>query len=251
MKTTIIIFSVIGLLILLLSIIKYKLTIGKIAECLTIYGIFLGFFIYLDLSPQSVKISKEPSLKISSFEAYEVFSRKGRARSGFGSFPNFSFSAYIINSGDIPITDGALKFKFEYNPPGLKFNNYLKAYIFKGINTKIKYPDKFNWYSDSLGNCEILNLENDDSYQIILPPILTNESFSLIVGYDYKHSDDSIQSYLDKILKGYIELSAYNMGEIVPEWMPDRSSISNYKTKRTKDDLIFDKKKKWFLLQHR
>jgi hypothetical protein len=222
------------------SYLNKSLTTSKTAEYLTIFGIVFGLTIYFDLAPQYVKLTKEKSLKIGSLEAIEKVSRKGRSVIGTTGYPHFFFSTYIINTGELPVTDAVLQFSFENEPSNFYPYGKLSGYVFDDINTLIKNPVSLDWLSDSSGNNVIHGFKGDDYFEIALPPILANKSVSVIVGFDY-HLKDQLKNPLislniDSLINGnltvrIIEKEYYETGD------------SNYKDESGKKEEIFDSKK--------
>lgn len=231
---------------IVLKLIKNKkISATKLAEYFTIYGVIVGALIYFDLAPKTVKIEKTKNLKICSLVAYEKVSRKGRSGLSLSSCPDFYFSAYIANIGELPVTKPVFRFKLENKPIGFNESNQLKAYIYNGLNTIISEPKNFNWLSDTSGNCYIAQTEEDDYYQITLPPLLINESVSIIVGYNNKMLN---KTCLDTLVDGILETQVVEMGTFKPAWGNKEKNISDYEIKKQTKDLFLDSDKTEFLL---
>jgi|GEM_PF-2926272 len=231
----IILFAIGFFILSIIDIIKKRFSLTRVVEYLTIYGVLFGIGLYFDLSPQRVKITKEKEIRIGSIEAIKNLHRKGRAASIYNHYPKFLFSAYITNTGDLPITDPVLQFKFINVPKGFEYSYQpFKVFVYEGVNTSIKNPSKQPWKSDTLGHYNTYRYEKENYYGISLPPLLSGKTQSIIVGYypsNYAYSDD----LLDTIVNGIVNIRILEKGEIDPDWNRDGSAL-------TKNDKIYDTK---------
>jgi hypothetical protein len=242
MKITIIILSSILLIIFTIGIINKKLTVKKIGEYVSIIGVVIGLLIYFDLAPQTVIIDKKKQLMISSFEAVENISANRDTAFYMKNSPDFYFSAYLTNIGELPLSDLKVSFQFDNDIIEALTIDFLDVYLYNGINPIVKLPKKHDWLSMNAGNYYISNYDKYIIYHFDLPPLLENESVSILVGYKNQFYSKGGIGIPHEIVKSEVELSVIEKGMIEPMWSHNRNDIDNYEEKKITKDVVYDTK---------